>query len=223
MPPLGSQLLRICTQRHNIYNTALSRFSGFPTSAAYAASECVSRSNQRDSESLNLLTTTPGTTSTISTSSASSLFLSWFSGVFSSPVTHATIHLQPRSHTASYQTPGSSGAVLQARVMRHSQLFCAMQAAHYSSLPLGPRCPAFSTSPDIALFGTGSRPWGAGPSTTTTSSCTRSVRYSHTQFAEGPLCKRGCNCSTTCTRLLGLYAEATSCDVQYGACCSGPC
>ena len=66
--------------------------------------------------------------------------------------THAAIKLQPPSRTVLYQTPGSSPAVLQPLVMPNSRRSSATQSVHYFSFPIGPRFPAFSSSPDMALL-----------------------------------------------------------------------
>ena len=44
-----------------------------------------------------------------------------FSDAFSSSLTHATMNLQPPSHTVLYQNPGSSAAVLQSPVMPNTR------------------------------------------------------------------------------------------------------
>ena len=87
-------------------------------------------------------------------------------------------------------------------------------------LPPGPRFPAFSSSPDMILLGNLWSPMQSSAPTTTTSLCARLLRCSHIWFTGGRLCRRGCGCSATYTRLVGF--EATSCGVLNGACCSGP-
>ena len=87
---------------------------------------------------LKLATVTPDAISTLSTSSASLVFCR-FSGAFSSSLTHATINLQPPSHTVLYQTPGSSAALLQSPAMPNNRR---------SSAP-DPCFPAFSSSPHM--------------------------------------------------------------------------
>ena len=103
---------------------------------------------------LNLAAVTPGATSTLSASSAF-VSLCRFSAPFplrNSLTYHAAIDLQPPSHTVLYRTPGGSrAAVLQSPVMPNTPRSSATQSAHYFSLPLGPRFPAFSSSPDMTL------------------------------------------------------------------------
>ena len=102
---------------------------------------------------LKLATVTPGATSIWSASSAS-IFLCRCSNAFSSSFTHTAINLQSPSRTALHQIPGSSAAVLQSTVIpNNSRRSSATHSVHYFSFPLGPRFPAFSTSPDITLLG----------------------------------------------------------------------
>ena len=105
---------RICTLRHNTYNTVLSGFPGFPIGAADAVSGVLGVGPINAAlKRLKLSTVIPGVTSTLSASSAF-LSLYRFSDAFSSFLAHAAINLQPPSHTVLYQTPGSrsSAAVL---------------------------------------------------------------------------------------------------------------
>ena len=101
---------------------------------------------------LKLATVTPGTTSTLSASSAS-VFLCRCWDALSSSFTHAAINLQPPSLTVLHQAPGSSAAVFQSLVMPNSRRFSATQSVHYFSFPPGLRFPAFSNSPDMTLLG----------------------------------------------------------------------
>ena len=110
-----------------------------------------------------------------------------------------------------YHTPGSSAAVPQSPVTPNSRTSSAPQFVHSFSFPPGPRFPEFPSSPDMTLLAwvTCGHPCGAAPPPTTTSSCARLFRCSRIWFAEGRLCTRGCDCSATCTRLLGFEATCT--------------
>ena len=115
--PTGWLLSRICTEKHSIYNSAL---SGFQFSLSAQSSNQRLRSPwvgliNAALKRLKLATVTPSATLTLSASTAS-LFLCRCSDAFSSSFTHAAINLKPSSCTVlcytMYHTPGSSAVML---------------------------------------------------------------------------------------------------------------
>ena len=120
--PHGSHLPRICTQRHNIYAQHRilrdSRLS-YRHSRRYLGSPWFGPTNEA-LKCLKLAAVNPGTTLTLSTSSAYVLFHRR-SDAFSFSFAHAAINSQSPSHTVLYQTPGSSPAVLQSPVMSNAR------------------------------------------------------------------------------------------------------
>ena len=104
--------------------------------------------------------------------------------------------------------------------MPNIRRYSATQSVHSFSFLCGPRFYAFSSSPDVTLFGYLWSLMQSSAPTTTTFSCARLLRYSHIRFAGGPICRRGWGCSSTCVRLLG--SEAKTCVVLCGACCNDP-
>ena len=92
--PPGSQLPRVSSQRHNVYNTVFSGFEEFLGGFNHAALV-----------RFMLATVTPDVTSILSTSSTS-LFLCRFLFAFSSFFTHAALNLQLILYTVLYKTQG---------------------------------------------------------------------------------------------------------------------
>ena len=139
-----------------------------------------------------------------------------FADDFSSFFIHATISLQSPSHTLLYQAPGSTAAVLQSPVIPNTTSF-STQSVHSCPFYTGPRCPAFAGSPDMILLGNLWSPMRSrAPAYNSLLVHTIVWILLHPVHMKESLTKR-CGCLTMCTRFRGLF-----CDVQYGACCSGP-
>ena len=186
--------------------------------------ESLGRSTQRDSKTSQYCYGHPGATSTLSASSGS-VFPCRCSDAFSSS-------LHPRGHKPTAPFPYFAvsnlsvlcGGTPVPRDAKHPTIICHAARPFFLLSPLPPPpahiFPRFPALPIWPSWVTCCRPWGAAPPTTTAFSCPRLFRYSHIWFAGGRLCRRGCGFLATCTRLLGF--GATSCDVLFRACCSGP-
>ena len=131
IPPPGSQPPRVCTGRHNVYNTVLSGFSGFSIGAADAASRVSGRSFQHGSETSQASYGHPRCNLNLVRLLRLSLcvFLCRFSDAFSSPFTHAAINLQPPFTYCVVPSPRVyNAAILQSPVMPNTRRSSATQS-----------------------------------------------------------------------------------------------